>query len=276
MPLSRYSALKPFAYPGKLRALRSGRLSAPVHIRLKPTNVCNHACSFCAYRSDALKLGEDMTEREGISHASNYTYDAWYRVNEAKQQTDGEEETLTYNFDELDRLTGVSSDRASSAAHVGDMAYDAERPLALQTAGATELEHDAAGQMTRRGDLELEWDYMARITKALKYGKEERHIYGADKARIAIIGEDRTVFYGFGNAEIRDGVSHVYVRPLSDRLARSNATTLMTEIFEDMDEDGTLTSVDAWLAQEEGADRVLEKGALAQETRGIAHHPRGE
>ena len=197
---------------------------------------------------------EDMTEREGISHASNYTYDAWYRVNEAKQQTDGEEETLTYNFDELDRLTGVSSDRASSAAHVGDMAYDAERPLALQTAGAIELEHDAAGQMTRRGDLELEWDYMARITKALKYGKEERHIYGADKARIAIIGEDRTVFYGFGNAEIRDGVSHVYVRPLSDRIARSNATTLMTEIFEDMDEDGTLTSVDAWLAQEEGAD----------------------
>ena len=197
---------------------------------------------------------EDMTEREGISHASDYTYDAWYRVNEAKQQTDGEEETLTYNFDELDRLTGVSSDLASSAAHVGDMAYDSERPLALATAGVIELEHDAAGQMTRRGDLELEWDYMARITKALKYGKEERHIYGADKARIAIIGEDRTVFYGFGNAEIRDGVSHVYVRPVGDRLARSNATTLMTEIFEDMNEDGTLTSVDAWLAQREDAD----------------------
>ena len=34
MPQSRYSALKPFAYPGKLRALRSGRLAAPVHIRL--------------------------------------------------------------------------------------------------------------------------------------------------------------------------------------------------------------------------------------------------
>ena len=68
MPSSRYSALKPFAYPGKLRALGAGRISTPVHVRLKPTNVCNHACAFCAYRSDALKLGEEMTERDRIPH----------------------------------------------------------------------------------------------------------------------------------------------------------------------------------------------------------------
>jgi MoaA/NifB/PqqE/SkfB family radical SAM enzyme len=61
-----YSPLKFMHYPDRLEALRKNRLSAPVHVRIKPINRCNHKCWYCAYRSDDLKLGEDMDEQDTI------------------------------------------------------------------------------------------------------------------------------------------------------------------------------------------------------------------
>ncbi|HYM32500.1 MAG TPA: radical SAM/SPASM domain-containing protein [Candidatus Cybelea sp.] len=66
MNQSVYSALKPFRFPGQIEALAAGRRAAPVHVRIKPTNVCNHGCYFCAYRNDGLSLGEDMVLRDKI------------------------------------------------------------------------------------------------------------------------------------------------------------------------------------------------------------------
>lgn len=40
---------------------------APVHVRIKPINRCNHNCWYCAYRFDDLKLGEDMVESDVLS-----------------------------------------------------------------------------------------------------------------------------------------------------------------------------------------------------------------
>lgn len=63
-----YSRYKIFHYQEKLDSLpRSvGEIKPPVHIRIKPTNVCNHNCWYCAYRSDNLQLGQDMVERDYI------------------------------------------------------------------------------------------------------------------------------------------------------------------------------------------------------------------
>jgi MoaA/NifB/PqqE/SkfB family radical SAM enzyme len=61
-----YTATKMWRFPDRLAALESDRLAAPVHVRIKPTNVCNHACYFCAYRSDAVDLGSDMVVRDRI------------------------------------------------------------------------------------------------------------------------------------------------------------------------------------------------------------------
>lgn len=66
MPGLLYSSLKPFLYSERLAAIRDGRVPPPVHVRIKPTNVCNHACWFCAYRSDAVSLGSDMDARARI------------------------------------------------------------------------------------------------------------------------------------------------------------------------------------------------------------------
>ena len=61
-----YSNLKFFRYPAQIEALQEHRVVAPVHIRIKPMNHCNHDCWYCAYRVSNLELGEDIDYRDKI------------------------------------------------------------------------------------------------------------------------------------------------------------------------------------------------------------------
>lgn len=61
-----YADSKVFHFPQKLLALREGRLTAPIHVRLKPTNRCNHRCSYCCYRNPDLFLGQQMVQTDEI------------------------------------------------------------------------------------------------------------------------------------------------------------------------------------------------------------------
>ena len=55
-----YSDLKFLRYSDQLEALSERRVVAPVHVRIKPYNHCNHDCWYCAYRVSNLQLGEDI------------------------------------------------------------------------------------------------------------------------------------------------------------------------------------------------------------------------
>lgn len=59
-----YSNLKFLGHSAHLQALKDRRVVAPVHIRIKPMNHCNHDCWYCAYRVDNLQLGEDIDLRD--------------------------------------------------------------------------------------------------------------------------------------------------------------------------------------------------------------------
>lgn len=62
-----YTKYKMFHFKDKIDSLpQNQEIKAPIHIRIKPTNVCNHSCWFCAYRSSDLQLGKDMIERDFI------------------------------------------------------------------------------------------------------------------------------------------------------------------------------------------------------------------
>lgn len=63
-----YSMHKIFHYGDKLDSLQksSDEIHAPIHIRIKPTNVCGHHCWYCAYRNDNLQLGKDMVIKDSI------------------------------------------------------------------------------------------------------------------------------------------------------------------------------------------------------------------
>ena len=56
----RYRNLKVLGYTDRLSAIRQGKMSARLHVRIKPVNRFNHDCWYCGYRADQLKLGENM------------------------------------------------------------------------------------------------------------------------------------------------------------------------------------------------------------------------
>lgn len=63
-----YTKLKIFHFKDKIDSLpnSSNKILSPLHIRIKPTNACNHNCLYCAYRVDNLQLGKDMVVRDYI------------------------------------------------------------------------------------------------------------------------------------------------------------------------------------------------------------------
>jgi len=61
-----YSNLKFLRYTDHIQAIKTRQLVAPVHVRIKPINHCNHNCWYCAYRADQLQLGEGMDVKDRI------------------------------------------------------------------------------------------------------------------------------------------------------------------------------------------------------------------
>ena len=57
-----------FHYKEKIDSLPSNinTIMPPIHIRIKPTNVCGHGCWYCAYKADNLQLGKDMVKKDTI------------------------------------------------------------------------------------------------------------------------------------------------------------------------------------------------------------------
>jgi len=64
---NKYTNMKVFHFKEKVDSLPlSAGVLAPIHVRVKPTNRCNHRCSYCAYRAKGLQLGEDMQAEDFI------------------------------------------------------------------------------------------------------------------------------------------------------------------------------------------------------------------
>src|SRR5271169_2265587 len=63
-----YTKMKIFNFKEKLDSLPEeiNEILPPIHIRIKPTNVCGHNCKYCAYRADNLQLGKDMNVSDYI------------------------------------------------------------------------------------------------------------------------------------------------------------------------------------------------------------------
>lgn len=63
-----YTDSKILHFDSKLKDLSGGVLSAPIHIRLKPTNKCNHRCYYCCYRNENLYLNQLVNENDEIPY----------------------------------------------------------------------------------------------------------------------------------------------------------------------------------------------------------------
>lgn len=63
-----YSQLKIFYHQDVLQHLLKGERCNPVYIRIKPTNKCNHNCSYCHYKNSYLEL-DDFDPKDEIPKA---------------------------------------------------------------------------------------------------------------------------------------------------------------------------------------------------------------
>ena len=55
-----YGTSKILRHPAKLQSFVKDKVEAPVYVRFKPTNICNHHCYYCAYDSNSPS-GVDRT-----------------------------------------------------------------------------------------------------------------------------------------------------------------------------------------------------------------------
>lgn len=63
-----YSSLKIFHHADMLDSIAKGNAVAPLYVRLKPTNLCNHHCAYCTYGSGNTSNKTD--NRDTIDHRS--------------------------------------------------------------------------------------------------------------------------------------------------------------------------------------------------------------
>ena len=63
-----YTPFKIFHFSDTLSSMSSdiGTPAAPIHVRIKPINLCNHHCWYCAYKAKDMQLGEDMDQKDQI------------------------------------------------------------------------------------------------------------------------------------------------------------------------------------------------------------------
>lgn len=61
-----YSKTKVFHFPDRLSAQARGEHIAPLSVRIKPTNRCNHRCWYCCFRVPNLPMAEGMHEKDEI------------------------------------------------------------------------------------------------------------------------------------------------------------------------------------------------------------------
>lgn len=57
-----YSERKIFGFPAKIESFRAGKVTAPIYVRIKPINHCNHACSWCVYSNGHTRAKDRPAE----------------------------------------------------------------------------------------------------------------------------------------------------------------------------------------------------------------------
>lgn len=63
---SPYSELKIFHHTDRIESLIKGERPAPIYVRVKPTNICNQKCYYCAYADNNVFNERTVDNRESI------------------------------------------------------------------------------------------------------------------------------------------------------------------------------------------------------------------
>ncbi|MEM1010524.1 MAG: hypothetical protein AAGJ35_16135, partial [Myxococcota bacterium] len=165
---------------------------------------------------------------------NTYNYDALYRLTQADLSSN--QERLSFQQNKLHNLTTkTSSLEAKSPAHVGEYNFYKDKIHAVSKAGSIALRYDDAGQMTQRGALSMQWDYLGRCVDAKRDGQTvARYWYGVSRKMEIREELGKHVFYINKNFEIRDGRGVIYLLLNQDRVAALHSSKIVARFFDDV------------------------------------------
>ncbi len=63
---SNYSDFKIFHHPEKLNDIINKKRTAPIYLRIKPTNICNQDCYYCTYKNSITTTGREVKKNDFI------------------------------------------------------------------------------------------------------------------------------------------------------------------------------------------------------------------
>jgi RHS repeat-associated protein len=234
------------------------------------------------YRRDRVgnlvEVADGRPDDGKTTAAARYAYDGLYRLTGAELDPGKGDraETLSWTYDDGDRILKASSSIATSAAHVGDYEYGAGAgPHAVTRAGATEFQYDAAGHLLQRGATSYAWDFLGRMDSASDAsGTRAAFAYGPGRERL-VKREDGHLTWSLGDDfEVRDGTAITYVTMDDSRRVRIEEPAFAASVLPDLAPasgqdatlasapDGRITAGDAWLAAAAAAGTVTFAGTV--------------
>ena len=196
---------------------------------------------------------EDALDVAGFSFDAENRYDEWHRLVSSALGTGADSETQAFTYDVIENLLSSTSTKAGSLAQLGAYEYEGAGPSAVTKVGTRGYSYDDAGQLTKRGDVELTWDHMGRLTSARENGVETgRYLYGAAAERVAKIEKSGVVHYVSPDFEVRDGIGVLYVRVQNQRVARLESKAISSRALIALAPKGAaddeINAGDAWVA----------------------------
>lgn len=237
------------------------------------TSVDTTGAAVLAYTFERDRVGNvlrvtDGRAAEGIPSGNvEYEYDALYRLTRASydEGREGFAEEITWDWSDAGNLAARSSSLGSaSSQHVVGISYGGggAGPYALTALNSATYEYDPTGNTTRRGDIDLEWDAIGRLSAARRGATEVlgEYAYDAfDQRSYKREGSSETFYFG-ERFEIRDGIATVYLDIDQLRLSRLEVASLAADVVGDnaplagsaaagtIEADGIVSAADAWVS----------------------------
>ncbi|MBA3470218.1 MAG: VCBS repeat-containing protein [Herpetosiphonaceae bacterium] len=166
-------------------------------------------------------------------YAMNYSHDTAGRITAMTSPTNPAG-SLSFSYDALNRLTGVSGGQTQSLSYdptgnitansqVGAYAYaDASHGHAVTAAGAQTYAYDANGSLLQGGGRTFTWTVDGRLKSVARSGQTTSFLYDEGGIRIKKSGPAGTTLY-FGALEVRNGQVVKLIRAGSTLVAEKAA-----------------------------------------------------
>lgn len=177
---SPYSPLKIFHHQDRIQMMRNGEHPVLLHVQLIPTNLCNHDCSFCAYRMHGYSSSETFEEKDQIPFCKvqEIIEDCSRLDVKAIEITGGGEPTIYSRFVEmcdLIRQKGIDYAVVTNGSNLNDRKLDA-----LSRAKWVRFSIDAGNEKTYSSVREISQTQFFRTRYNLRSLVDIRNKEGSD------------------------------------------------------------------------------------------------